>query len=78
MTCGIRVRSVSYFRTFKFKHDYGGSSYHLSIVCFGYVDNEDRKRMDALRALAGDDYRQDIISNNIGEWIINGRYLILL
>ena len=76
MTCGIRVRSV-YFRTFKYMHD-DGSLYHLFIVFFGYVDNEDRKRMDALRALAGDDYRQDIISNNIGEWIINGRYLILL
>jgi hypothetical protein len=34
--------------------------------------------MDALQALAGDKYRQDIISNDIGEWIINGQYLILL
>lgn len=29
--------------------------------------------MDALRALADDEYRQDIISNNIGDWIINGQ-----
>ena len=50
----------------------------LFIVCFGYVDNEDRKRMDALRALACDEYRQEVISNNLGEWIINGQYLILL
>ena len=50
----------------------------LFIVCFGYIDNEDRRRMIALRALAGDEYRQDVISNNLGEWIINGRYLILL
>ncbi|KAF8803164.1 P-loop containing nucleoside triphosphate hydrolase protein [Phlegmacium glaucopus] len=39
-------------------------------VCFGYVDNEDRKRMSALQALIDDGYRQDIISNNLGEWII--------
>jgi hypothetical protein len=31
--------------------------------------------MDALRALATQDsFRQDIISNNIGNWIINGHY----
>ena len=58
------------------KHEEG--SLYLFIVCLGYVDNEDHKRMDALRALAGDTYRQDILSNDIGEWIINGRYLILL
>ena len=45
----------------------------MFIVCFGYVDNEDRKRMFALRTLVDDEYRQDIISNNLGEWIINGQ-----
>jgi hypothetical protein len=34
--------------------------------------------MDALQALVGGEYRQDIISNDIGEWILNGQYLILL
>jgi hypothetical protein len=53
-------------------------SLYLFIVCLAYVDNEDRKRMEALQTLAGDAYRQDIISNDIGEWIINGWYLILL
>ena len=66
---------IPHFRTFK--HD-DGSLYHLFIVWFGYVDNEDRKRMDALRALADDKYRQDILSNNLGEWIISGQYFILL
>lgn len=50
--------------------------YLLFIVWFGYVDNKDRIRIDALAAFAGDKYRQDIISNNIGEWIINGQHLI--
>ena len=60
-----------------FKHQ--ASLYHPFIVSFGYIDNEDRKRMNALRALSADDkYRQDIISNNIGEWIIDGQDLILL
>ena len=59
-----------------FKHDEG--SLYLFIVCLGYIDNEDRKRMDALKALAGNEYRQDIISNDIGEWIINGQYLIFV
>ena len=67
--------SVLHFRTFK--HN-GGSLYHLFIVCYGYIDNEDRKRMNALRTFAGDGYRQDIISNKVGEEIINGRYHILL
>ena len=49
---------------------------HLFIVCFGNIVNEDRKRMNALQALTGDEYRQDIISNNIREWIINGQYLV--
>ena len=71
------MRSVSYFRTFKYMHD-DGSLYHLFVVFFGYIDNGDRKRMDALQAFVDDDFLQDIISNNIGEWIINGRYLILL
>ena len=69
LICGIRVRSVQHFLTVK-HHE--GSLYHLFIVCLGFVDNEDRKRIDALRALAGENYRQDIISNNIGEWVING------
>jgi hypothetical protein len=54
------------------------SLYHLFIVSLGYIDNEDRNRMKALRALVGDKYRKDIISNNIGEWIIDGQYLNLL
>ena len=58
------------------KHDKG--SLYLFIVCLGYIDNEDSRRMDALRTLAGGDYRQDIISNDIGEWIINVQYLNLL
>ena len=29
--------------------------------------------MDALQELSGDKYRQDIISNSIGEWIVNGQ-----
>ena len=66
------MRSVPHFLTFK-HHECS-----IFIVCFGYVDNEDRKRMNALRTLAGDKYRQDILSNNIGEWIINGQYLNLL
>jgi hypothetical protein len=53
-------------------------AHHLFIVWMGYIDNKDRKRMEALQALTGDRYRQDIISNNIGEWIINGQYPILL
>ena len=59
---------------FTFKHD--ESSLYLFIVCLGYVDNEDSKRRDALQALASDRYRQDIISNDLGEWIINGWYFI--
>ena len=70
VNCGIRVRSVLHFRPFKHIES---SLYHLLIVCYGYVDNEDRKRMNALQALADDEYRQDIISNNIGDWIINGQ-----
>jgi hypothetical protein len=70
------VRYVTHFRNFKLDE---GSLYHLFIVWYGYADNEDRKRMGALRSLVDrDKFRQDIISNNIGEWIINGRYLILL
>ena len=69
------MRSVSHFRTSKHNE---GSLYHLSIVRFGYVDNEDRNRIDTLRTLADDEYRQDTISNDIGEWIINGQYPILL
>ena len=59
-----------------FKHDEG--SLYLFIVCLGYVDNDDYKRMDALRILTGEKYRQDIINDDIGEWIINGRYFIFL
>lgn len=33
--------------------------------------------MYALQALTDDEFRQDVISNNIGEWIVNGQYLIL-
>ena len=69
------MRSVPHFRTFK--HD-EVSLNHLSLVWFGCVDNEDRNRIDALQALTRDEYRQDIICNNIGEWIINGQYPILL
>ena len=69
------MRSDPHFLTFKYHES---SLYHIFIVCFGYVDNEDRKRMNALRTLAGDKYRQDILSNNIGEWIISGQYLNLL
>ena len=58
-----------------FKHD-GGSLYYLFTVWFAYVDNEDHNRKFALQALVGEKYRQDIISNNIGEWIVNGQYLI--
>ena len=60
-----------------FEHDESSLAY-LFIVCFGYIDNEDRNRMNALRALVGDKYRQDIISNNIGEWIIDGQFPNLL
>ena len=70
MSCGVRVRFVSHLLTFR-HHEC--SLYHLFIVWFGYVDNEDRNRMDALEELTIDKYRQDIISNNIGEWIIKGR-----
>ncbi|KAF8163821.1 P-loop containing nucleoside triphosphate hydrolase protein [Crassisporium funariophilum] len=39
-------------------------------VCFGYVDNQHHTRMKALEQLASDTYRQDIISSNLGEWIM--------
>lgn len=69
--------SVPHFRTFK-NDESSLALYHLFIVCFGYIDNEDRNRIGALRALVDDKYRQDIISNNIGEWIIDGQCLNLL
>ena len=44
------------------------------------LDGQDRfsntkcgKWMDALWALASDKYQQDIISNKIEEWVINGQ-----
>ena len=46
--------------------------YMTCSVCFGYVYNKDRTRMDALRDLTQLQYRQDLISNNLGEWILNG------
>ena len=49
-----------------------GSLYHMFAVCFAYVDNEDAKQMSALKTFTGTGYQQDLISNNLGEWIING------
>ena len=42
-------------------------------VCFGYVYNEDRRRMDALKQLTRLEYRQDLISNNLEEWVLKGQ-----
>jgi hypothetical protein len=42
-------------------------------VWFAHADNEDYNRMHALQALTNNDYRQDIISNDLGEWIVNGQ-----
>ncbi|RXW11547.1 hypothetical protein EST38_g14308 [Candolleomyces aberdarensis] len=39
-------------------------------VCFAYDNNEDHIRLRALECLARDQYRQDIISGNLTEWII--------
>ena len=48
--------------------------YIISSVCFVYVYNEDRRRMDALQGLTNLKYRQDLISNNMEEWILKGQF----
>jgi hypothetical protein len=39
---------------------------------FAYVDNDDYKRVQSLERFADGTFRQDIISNDLGPWIING------
>ncbi|KAJ3513132.1 hypothetical protein NLJ89_g3120 [Agrocybe chaxingu] len=39
-------------------------------VCFGFASNEDYRRMMSLENLANGGFRQDIISHNLGAWII--------
>ena len=53
--------------------DHEASLYRMFTVYFAYVDNEDYKRMYALRAFIDAEYRQDLISNDLGEWIMNGQ-----
>jgi hypothetical protein len=66
----VEQRYILYNSNF---YGHGGSSYYIFAEFFAYVDNEDHKRMHALRALVDAEYRQDLISNNLGEWIINGQ-----
>ncbi|PPQ71993.1 hypothetical protein CVT24_008263 [Panaeolus cyanescens] len=40
-------------------------------AAYGYVDNKDYTRMKSLTEFAGGSYRQDIISGNLGEWIMS-------
>ncbi|CAA7271172.1 unnamed protein product [Cyclocybe aegerita] len=42
----------------------------LDKVCFAYASNTDYRRMMSLESLASDNYHQDIISHNLGAWII--------
>ncbi|KAF9035444.1 P-loop containing nucleoside triphosphate hydrolase protein [Panaeolus papilionaceus] len=40
-------------------------------ACYGYVNNVDYVRMKSLTDFVGGTYRQDIISGNLGEWIMS-------
>ncbi|KAF9035475.1 P-loop containing nucleoside triphosphate hydrolase protein [Panaeolus papilionaceus] len=40
-------------------------------ACYGYVNNVDYVRMKSLTDFAGGTYRQDIISGNLGAWIMS-------
>ena len=72
----VSSRNVEHMGTLSTTHpaffDPEGSLYHMFAVCFAYVDNEDVRRMSALRTFTDAVYRQDLISNNLGEWIIYG------
>ena len=69
----VSSRNVWDMGTFSTTHpaffDPESSLFHMFAVCFAYVDNEDVRRMSALRAFTDAGYRQDLISNNL---IIDG------
>jgi hypothetical protein len=39
---------------------------------YAYVDNEDYKRMGSLSRLANGDYREDVLSNDLAPWVLEG------
>lgn len=43
-----------------------------SLVCIAFVDNKDYQRRKALEAFSDGTYRQDIVANNLKEWIVQG------
>ena len=43
-------------------------------MCFGFIENLSYRRLTELEAFSNGNYRQDIISGNLGEWIVNGAH----
>jgi hypothetical protein len=46
------------------------------IACLVRDNNKDHRRMEALVALAKPEYREDVISNNLRDFIIQGKFQI--
>lgn len=43
-------------------------------VCYAYVNNLDYLRMCAMKSFSNDDYKQDVLSGDLGGWIIKGLF----
>ena len=52
--------------------DVGVPRLTLVSEAYTYVDNEDYKRMRALKRLANGDYREDVLSDDLGHWVLKG------
>lgn len=47
-------------------------------MCFGFIENLSHRRLSALKTFANGTYRQDIISGNLGEWIVKGTHTFVV
>lgn len=45
----------------------------VSAVCLAYATNEDYIRQAGLQVMVKEEYRQDVISGNLKDWLIPGR-----
>jgi hypothetical protein len=48
------------------------------LACFAYISNDGYKRAQALNKFTDGSFRLDIISNNLGNWIMDGTLSICL
>ncbi|KAJ2917467.1 hypothetical protein MD484_g2900, partial [Candolleomyces efflorescens] len=45
--------------------------YELDPVCYAYVNNDAQLRLEALKDLASGGFREDVLSNDLGAWVID-------